>query len=190
MKRGRPGAFASKGCDALALRPTRNRVAAAGAAAVRGAVNSRAEVPPAAARPRRREASRSTPSTPPSTSPRQRAFNPSSMAQRTSAARVVSTMIREVGENPKAVRPSPCRWPCSAASAAGKHISSGGACPLLARLCRRRNARHNANPMAAGQSRCVAGLISCRAAGSRPCRGRQLSIAGSPKLQLSSLRRP
>lgn len=159
----------------------RQRLTAAGATGLRGAVSSRQGMPAsAAARDRRREAVSPTACRQPTTRAGARERKPSSMAQSVSASRAVRATSRRSGESPRAARPGACRRPCSPVWAPEAHHSTTGAGPLTAS---RRTARRSARASADGQSSAVAGFNSWVAASARAPGGRTASRPGSPKHQ-------
>lgn len=106
---------------------------------------------------------------------------PSSIAQSLSVSRAVSTTRMDRQSSPKAARPGACRRPCSAVNAVPVHQSTSGiASARCGRAASLREASWSEKARAAGQSRAVVGLTSCKAAGANPCAGSWLSRLASP----------
>ena len=194
-----------KGCGALGAGLMRHRVAVAPAGGARASVTRSVGVRLSCpARLRRRAGVSATSPRMPAASARLPDFSPSSSAQSVSAARAVSTMMREEGARPSRASPGPCRRPVSRAIFSGQHQRmrfSRGSRPAGI-SARRRAARQSAKATEAAQSLAQwptvwlapsaaprkPGFISCTAPASRPAGPSRVSISGAPSVHKAAPR--
>lgn len=198
--RAPPGRRGTRGWGALRKRPTRQRVAAAGAGARPGWVMMRQGVRCSCAmRLKRRDGVSSTQSKRPKASARLPDRKPSSSAPKASASDAVSTMRRRLGSRPRRFNPNAEGAPNSRLKCRGQHHISHGRAGAqdawdaegngVSSADTRRAAKRSAKPMlviqAAAEAPCPSctAFTSCTPRVSRPEAGSSLSASGQPKCQ-------